>query len=248
MIEFKGLKKSFNGKVILDGVDLEMERGEVHFVIGTSGAGKSVLLKHLVGLLEPDAGSVWVDGVDVTRFTEKQFYAVRKKCALVFQHATLFDSMSCVDNVALPLRKHFKMSAEDAKKRASELLDEVEMGAFVDALPARLGDGLRKRVAVARALTLSPDYVLFDEPTTSLDPLSARRVDRLISTLARDRGVGCLVVSHDLASIFSIAQKVTMLYKGQVRARGTPEELKELADPVVSQFIGGEPEGPLETT
>jgi phospholipid/cholesterol/gamma-HCH transport system ATP-binding protein len=248
MIEFRGLKKSFSGKVILDGVDLTMARGEIHFVIGTSGAGKSVLLKHLVGLLEPDQGTVLVDGVDVTRFTEKQFYPIRKKCALVFQHATLFDSISCVENVALPLRKHFNLAAEDARARARALLDEVEMGAFADALPARLGDGLRKRVAVARALTLSPDYVLFDEPTTSLDPLSARRVDRLISTLAAERGVGCLVVSHDLASIFSIAQRVTMLYKGRVRASGTPEELKVLADPVVSQFIGGEPEGPLETT
>jgi phospholipid/cholesterol/gamma-HCH transport system ATP-binding protein len=140
------------------------------------------------------------------------------------------------------------MPDSEAQGRARELLSEVEMSAFADALPARLGDGLRKRVAVARALTLSPDYVLFDEPTTSLDPQSARRVDRLISTLAAERGVGCLVVSHDLASIFSIAQKVTMLYKGKVRARGTPEELKALTDPVVSQFIGGEPEGPLETT
>jgi phospholipid/cholesterol/gamma-HCH transport system ATP-binding protein len=248
MIEFRGLKKSFHGKVILDGVDLTIGRGEIHFVIGTSGAGKSVLLKHLVGLLEPDAGSVHLDGVDITGFTEREFYAVRKKCALVFQHATLFDSMSCIDNVALPLRKHFKMTDPEAQKRARELLDEVEMAAFASALPARLGDGLRKRVAVARALTLSPEFVLFDEPTTSLDPLSARRVDGLIASLAKQRGVGCLVVSHDLASIFSIAERVTMLYKGQVRASGTPEELLSLSDPIVAQFIHGNPEGPLETT
>jgi phospholipid/cholesterol/gamma-HCH transport system ATP-binding protein len=248
MIEFRDLKKSFHGKVILDGVDLSIRPGEIHFVIGTSGAGKSVLLKHLVGLLEPDAGSVHVDGVDVTHFSEKQFYPVRKKCALVFQHATLFDSMSCADNVALPLRKHFKMQPGAALKKATQLLDEVEMGAFRDALPSRLGDGLRKRVAVARALTLQPEYVLFDEPTTSLDPLSARRVDGLIEGLARERGVGCLVVSHDLASIFSVAQKVTMLYKGKVRASGTAQELRALTDPIVSQFISGQPEGPLETT
>jgi len=248
MIEFRGLKKSFQDKVILDGVDLSISRGEIHFVIGTSGAGKSVLLKHLVGLLEPDAGSVHLDGVDITRFSEREFYDVRKRCALVFQHATLFDSMSCLDNVALPLRKHFKMSDLDAKKRAAELLEEVEMTTYRDALPSRLGDGLRKRVAVARALTLSPDFVLFDEPTTSLDPLSARRVDRLIAGLAKERGTGCLVVSHDLASIFSIAERVTMLYKGKVRASGTPAELLALPDPIVVQFIHGNPAGPLETT
>lgn len=248
MIELRGVHKSFGPKAILDGVDLETKKGEIHFVIGTSGAGKSVLLKHIVGLLRPDQGHVFVDGVDVTRFAEKQFYPIRKKCALVLQHATLFDSMTCEENVSLPLLKHTKLSRTQARERALALLDEVRMLAFADAHPVRLGDGMRKSVAVARALALEPEYMLFDEPTTSLDPLSARRVDSLIAELAEKRGVGCIVVSHDLPSIFGIAHQVTMLYKGRVLARGTPQALLGSTDQVVLQFIHGLPEGPLETT
>lgn len=248
MIELIGIHKSFGEKVILDGVDLSAKEGEIHFVIGTSGAGKSVLLKHIVGLLRPDRGQVLVDGVDVTHFTEKQFYPIRKKCALVLQHATLFDSMTCEENVSLPLLKHTDLSEKAALDRARSLLEEVGMADYATALPVRLGDGIRKSVAVARALALEPEYMLFDEPTTSLDPLSARRVDALIAELAEKRGVGCIVVSHDLPSIFGIAHRVTMLYKGKVLASGTQEDLLGSTDPVVGQFIHGKPEGPLETT
>jgi phospholipid/cholesterol/gamma-HCH transport system ATP-binding protein len=254
MIEFVDVKKRFGAQVILDGVSLTARDGEILFVIGTSGVGKSVLIKHVVGLLKPDAGSVLVDGCDVTEFTEKEFYPIRKDCALVFQHATLFDSMTCVENVALPLRKHAApgqkhgMKGADALREAKLLLDKVEMGDFAQKYPADLGDGLRKRVAVARALTLRPRHILFDEPTTSLDPVSARRVDQLIVDLARKEGVTCIVVSHDLRSIFSIADRVAMLYKGKVKTVGTPDEVRNDPDPVVQQFITGEPEGPLETT
>lgn len=248
MIEFRGVKKSFGSKVILDGVDLTVDRGEVLFVIGTSGVGKSVLIKHVVGLLQPDAGRVVVDGTDVTRLTEAEFPPIRKKCAMVFQHATLFDSMNCSDNIALPLRKHFGLSKQQATARARDLLKSVEMEAFATTAPASLGDGLRKRVAVARALALEPEYVLFDEPTTSLDPVSARRIDQLIRNLADQRGVTCVVVSHDLASIFTIADRIAMLYKGLVRALGTQEDFRASRDPIVQQFITGRPDGPLETT
>lgn len=254
MIEFHEVKKRFGPKVILDGVTLTAEVGEILFVIGTSGVGKSVLIKHLVGLLEPDSGSIKVDGQEVTNLTEKEFYPVRKKCAMVFQMATLFDSMTCAENVSLPLRKHpfdghpRGLPADLAHSRALELLEKVEMRAFADKYPSDLGDGLRKRVAVARALTLEPRYVLFDEPTTSLDPVSARRVDQLIFDLSRKQGVTCIVVSHDLRSIFTIADRVAMLYKGRVKALGTPAEIQQNPDPVVQQFIHGEPEGPLETT
>jgi phospholipid/cholesterol/gamma-HCH transport system ATP-binding protein len=254
MIEFVDVKKRFGVKVILDGVSLTAQDGEILFVIGTSGVGKSVLIKHVVGLLKPDAGRVLVDGSDVTDFSEKEFYPVRKDCALVFQHATLFDSMTCLENVALPLRKHPApgqkrgMKNVEALQEARVLLDKVEMGDFADKYPSDLGDGLKKRVAVARALSLSPRHILFDEPTTSLDPVSARRVDQLIVDLARKEGVTCIVVSHDLRSIFSIADRVAMLYKGKVKTVGTPEEIRNDPDPVVQQFITGEPEGPLETT
>jgi phospholipid/cholesterol/gamma-HCH transport system ATP-binding protein len=254
MIEFAGLKKAFGSKIILDGVSLTAGSGEILFIIGTSGVGKSVLIKHIVGLIQPDSGTIHVDGEDVTRLSERQFYPIRKKCAMVFQHATLFDSMTCAENVALPLRKHAQegyprgMPPGVAQETAVALLDKVEMAPFSEKYPTDLGDGLRKRVAVARALALNPRYVLFDEPTTSLDPVSARRVDNLIFDLSRKQGVTCLVVSHDLRSIFSIADRVAMLYKGKVKALGTPDEIRNSTDPIVMQFVSGNPEGPLETT
>lgn len=248
MIEFSGVKKRFGNKVILDGVDLTVGHGEILFVIGTSGVGKSVLIKHVIGLLEPDAGSIRVDGQEVVGLAERALYDVRRKCAMVFQHSTLFDSMSCAENVALPLRKHQRLPADVALARAKELLEAVEMGAYANTEPAALGDGQRKRVAVARALSLEPRYVLFDEPTTSLDPVSARRVDALIVDLSKRRGVTSVVVSHDLRSIFTIADRIAMLYKGVIRALGTPAEIQANPDPIIQQFIRGVPDGPLETT
>ncbi len=248
MIEFIGVKKRFGQKVILDGIDLAVARGEILFVIGTSGVGKSVLIKHVIGLLEPDAGQILVDGTDVTHLEESELYAVRKKCAMVFQHATLFDSMTCSQNVALPLRKHFSLSTTTRHERAQQLLAAVGMQRFADTFPSSLGDGLRKRVAVARALALEPSYILFDEPTTSLDPVSARRVDELIVELARKQGVSCLVVSHDLRSIFTIADRIAMLYQGRLQLLGTQADFLESQDPIVQQFISGAPTGPLETT
>jgi phospholipid/cholesterol/gamma-HCH transport system ATP-binding protein len=248
LIEFRGIHKNFGAKVILSGVDLTVQSGEILFVVGTSGVGKSVLIKHAVGLLAPDRGTVLVDGVQVTGKTERELSEIRKKCAMVFQHATLFDSMTCAENVALPLRKHGSLSREQALGRAHELLQSVEMADAAQRYPGPLGDGQRKRVAVARALALSPRYVLFDEPTTSLDPVSARRIDRLIGTLAAQHGVTCVVVSHDLKSIFTIADRIAMLYKGEVKLLGTREDFRKSPDPVVQQFITGNPSGPMETT
>ena len=182
----------------------------------------------------------------MSRFSETEMYKVRMKCAMVFQHSTLFDSMNCLDNVALPLRKHKNLSRKDARAEAQKRLEQVHMQAFGDRYPAELGDGMRKRVAIARALTLNPRYVLFDEPTTSLDPVSARRVDKLIRELSNTLGVTSIVVSHDLASIFSIADRIVMLYKGFVRLIGTPNEFQSSDDPVIDQFINGRADGPIE--
>lgn len=245
-IHFKGVHKSFGPKVVLDGVDLEVREGECFFIIGASGVGKSVLIKHLIGLLRPDAGDIYLDGEEVSRLSEEQLYPVRKKCAMVFQNSTLFDSMTCAQNVALPLRKHKSMSVGEALEEAHRRLDQVHMRAFAEAYPAELGDGMRKRVAIARALTLDPRYVLFDEPTTSLDPVNARRVDQMIRELSDEIGVTSIVVSHDLVSIFTVADRIAMLYKGQVRMMGTPEELRRCADPIVQQFVTGQAEGPME--
>jgi len=246
VISFVNVKKSFGDKAILRGVSFDVHVGEVFFIIGSSGVGKSVLIKQLVGLLKPDAGQIFVDGEDVTRFDERRMYAVRKKCAMVFQHSTLFDSMTCAENVALPLRKHRGLSPDDALVEATKLLERVHMERYASSYPAELGDGMRKRVAIARALTLEPRCVLFDEPTTSLDPVSARRIDRLIRELADVMGVTSIVVSHDLHSIFGIADRVAMLYRGEVRALGTPDDLRRSTDAVVEQFVNGRSTGPME--
>ena len=246
MIEFKNLIKSFGDKRVLDDVSFDVNRGEVLFIIGASGVGKSVLIKHLIGLLAPDAGEIWLDGAEVSRLTEHQMFDVRKKCAMVFQHSTLFDSMTCAENVALPLRKHKGMSMKEALAEAGQRLTQVHMHDFADRYPSELGDGMRKRVAIARALTLDPAYVLFDEPTTSLDPVSARRVDRLIRELSDTVGVTSVVVSHDLASIFTIADRIVMLYKGKVRMIGTREDFKRTPDGIVEQFINGRATGPMD--
>lgn len=246
MIEFKQIRKSFGPKTVLAGVDLTIRDGEVFFIIGSSGAGKSVLIKHLIGLLKPDSGEIWLDGEDVSKLDEAQLFRIRKVCAMVFQHSTLFDSMSCVENVALPLRKHKKLSMREARAEARRRLEVVHMAEYADRFPAELGDGMRKRVAIARALTVDPRYVLFDEPTTSLDPVSARRVDKLIRELSDKFGVTSIVVSHDLTSIFSIADRVAMIYQGTFRKVGTPAEFQASDDPVLGQFIRGQAEGPME--
>lgn len=246
MISFRGVRKAFGERVVLDEVSFDIDDGEVFFVIGASGVGKSVLIKHLVGLVRPDAGEIWLDDREVSRLDERAMAPVRKRCAMVFQHSTLFDSMNCAENVALPLRKHRGLGRREAVREARALLERVRMVEFADRFPAELGDGLRKRVAIARALALEPSTVLFDEPTTSLDPVSARRVDRLIRELSDTLGVTCVVVSHDLASIFGIADRIAMLYRGRVRLLGTIERFRASDDPIVAQFIAGRAEGPIE--
>jgi len=245
-IQFQNLQKSFGDKHVLRGVNLEVQSGECFFVIGASGVGKSVLIKHLVGLLRPDGGDIFFDGEEISRLSEYEFYRVRKRCAMVFQHSTLFGSMTCRENVALPLRSHRGLNMAEALRAADERLEQVHMSEFGSTYPAELGDGMRKRVAIARALTLDPKYVLFDEPTTSLDPVSARRVDKLIFELSRDLGVTSVVVSHDLTSIFTIGDRIAMLYQGHVRLLGTKEEFKRSSDPIVQQFVTGQAEGPME--
>jgi phospholipid/cholesterol/gamma-HCH transport system ATP-binding protein len=246
MISFVHVRKSFGEKDVLKDVSFDVLDGEVFFIIGQSGVGKSVLIKHLVGLLYPDGGEIWLDGEEISRFDEQRMYPVRMKCAMVFQHSTLFDSMTCAENVALPLRKHKGLKPREALGEARRRLEQVHMGDFADRYPPELGDGMRKRVAIARALTLDPRYVLFDEPTTSLDPVSARRVDKLIRELSDTLGVTSIVVSHDLVSIFTIADRIVMLYQGKVRLLGSRDDFKRCQDGVVAQFITGSAEGPIE--
>ncbi len=246
MIEFVDVHKRFGDNVVLDGVTVTVNPGEILFVIGKSGAGKSVLVKHLLGLVRPDAGTIRFEGEDITAYRERDFYPLRKRCAMVFQHSTLFDSMTLVENVALPIRKHLGASHAESLRRAREKLRLVDMEPLAERMPADVGDGLRKRVAIARALTLEPEYVVFDEPTTGLDPLNAVRVDGLIRRLSDETGVTSIVVSHDLRSIFGVADRVVMLYQGRVRLDGPPAAFRASEDPIIRQFTRGLAEGPME--
>ncbi len=247
MIEFRGVHKSFGEKRVLRGIDLVVERGEVMFIIGTSGVGKSVTIKHLIGLLRVDRGEIWFDGSRIDKLTEREFYPIRKRIGMVFQHSTLFDSMTLEENVALPLRKHMGLKARAALVSARERLEQVHMEKYADRYPADLSDGMRKRAAIARTLTLDPEVVLFDEPTTGLDPVSARRVDVLIRELADTTDVTSVVVSHDLESIFSIADRIAFLYQGRVHQCGSQDDFRHSGDEVVQQFISGRSSGPMET-
>lgn len=247
MIRFRGVCKAFAGNQVLRDLDLTIERGEIFFIIGASGAGKSVTIKHLVGFLAPDSGEIWYDGQRIDGLSEAAFYPVRKRVGMVFQHSTLFDAMTLAENVALPLRKHGGLRQRAALAAAGELLARVHMSEHAGRYPAEVGDGMRKRTAIARTLALQPEVVLFDEPTTGLDPVSARRVDALIGELSGESGVTSVVVSHDLESIFGVADRIALLYQGQVRCVGTPDELGGSSDPVVQQFIAGRSSGPMET-
>jgi phospholipid/cholesterol/gamma-HCH transport system ATP-binding protein len=246
-IEFKGVTKAFSGNQVLRGMNLSVTKGEVMFIIGTSGVGKSVTIKHLIGLLRIDEGEIWFDGQRVDKLPERAMVPLRKRIGMVFQSSTLFDSMTLAENVALPLRKHQRMTHKAALADAKQRLAQVYMDDYADRYPAELSDGMRKRAAIARTLALSPEVVLFDEPTTGLDPVSARRIDRLIRELAEKLGVTAIVVSHDPPSIFSVADRVAFLYQGIVHAIATPAELKASPDPVVQQFITGQSSGPMET-
>lgn len=246
-IEWRGVYKAFSGKAVLRGMSLAVDKGEVMYIIGTSGVGKSVTIKHLIGLLRIDAGEIWFADQRVDLLPERALVPLRRRIGMVFQSSTLFDSMTLAENVALPLRKHQRLSQRTALEEARGRLAQVYMADYAERYPAELSDGMRKRAAIARTLALGPEVVLFDEPTTGLDPVSARRVDRLIRELADKLGMTAIVVSHDPPSIFGVADRVAFLYQGVVHAVATPTELRTSRDPIVQQFITGQSSGPMET-
>ena len=240
MIEFEGVWKTFGGDPVLRGVELSVREGETLVLLGPSGTGKSVLLKHAIGLLMPDRGDIRVDGVSIPAAGREQLKRVRRKVGYVFQHAALFDSMTIANNLALAL-----MDEDDTRPlsrvrpEAAELLRRVNLNPAVvlDQYPAELSGGMRKRVGVARAIASRPRYVLYDEPTTGLDPVNAETIDELISELAGELGVTSIVVTHDLESAFQVGDRVALLTEGVVRACGTPEEILASEDPVVKRFM-----------
>jgi phospholipid/cholesterol/gamma-HCH transport system ATP-binding protein len=240
-IELVGVRKAFGSNVILKDVSLHVSPGETLAVIGFSGTGKSVMLKTIVRLLEADAGTVTVDGSNVAELSRDDLYALRRRVGYVFQFAALFDSMAVFDNIALGLRRA-KMPEPEIVERVAESLRLVELEEFAARLPAQLSGGQRKRVGLARAIATRPRYLLYDEPTTGLDPVTTAVIDALILKTARELGVAGLVVTHDMRSAYRVADRIAMLYEGTIRFVGTPEEIQQVADPVVRAFVEGRPE------
>ncbi len=238
MIEIKDLHKSFGSKKVLQGVNLTIEKGETLVVIGRSGCGKSVLIKHIVGLLQPDSGFVKVEGKIVGDLEEKDLYELRKNFGFLFQGAALFDSMTVEENVGLPLvESNIKHSKDEIKKIVEEKLELVGLEGILKLKPSELSGGMKKRVALARALVTNPAYILYDEPTTGLDPIMSDSIDQLIKDLSEKLNVTSVVVTHDMYSVKNVANKVAMMNDGLIYFTGKPEELINSSDKVIEDFI-----------
>jgi len=245
MITIRGLRKRLGSKQVLDGVDLDVQKGETVVVLGPSGTGKSVLLKHVLGLMRPDAGSIKIDGEEVVGRRESELNQLRRRLGMLFQGAALFDSMTVGDNVALPLREHTDMPEREIADRVKERLDWVGLAGSEDAKPSSLSGGMRKRVGLARAIVMDPQIVLYDEPTTGLDPIMADAIDELIRSMQKRLGVTAMAVTHDLKSAFKIADRFALLYGGKIVFSGSAAETKSTNDPMMRQFMEGTSEGPI---
>ncbi len=246
MIEISDLTKSFNDKPVLRGVNLSIKSGESVVIIGRSGCGKSVLLKMMTMLLPPDSGRILIDGEDITLMDDQNLYRVRRKIGVLFQGAALFDSMTVQENITLGLREHTDLSETELRRIAEERLELVSLPGILDLKPAELSGGMKKRVGLARAIAMDPKYVLYDEPTTGLDPISADAINNLIISLNEKLKVTTIVVTHDMVSANKIADRIIMLHRGVNFFEGTPEQVKNAEDEVVRQFIEGKADGPIK--
>jgi phospholipid/cholesterol/gamma-HCH transport system ATP-binding protein len=241
-IQLVDVHRAFGPKRILRGLSLEVEEGETVALVGFSGAGKSVALKHIAGLLLPDSGNVVVDGLEVPRLRREELYRLRLEMGYVFQFAALFDSMTIGENVGMGLRKKGGVKEREIRDRVAESLDRVGLGGFEARLPAELSGGQRKRAGLARAIAYRPKYLLYDEPTSGLDPVTTEVIDRLILKMKEDLGVTSLVITHDMKSAYAISDRIAMLYEGRVVEVGTPDEIRSSSNPVVRGFVEGRPE------
>lgn len=237
VIKVVDLHKSFNSQKVLEGINLEIERGKTTVIIGKSGGGKSVLMKHLIGLIKPDKGEIWIDGVEITGLKERELNKVRRKFGMLFQEAALFDSMNVRENVEFPLREHTHMPLKEIERTADERLREVGLLGFGDKMPSELSGGMKKRVGLARALVLDPGIILFDEPTSALDPIISLTIQDLIKETQMRLKKTYVVISHDIAGMFRIADKVAMLSDGRIIAYGTPYDVKRSQDRAVREFL-----------
>jgi phospholipid/cholesterol/gamma-HCH transport system ATP-binding protein len=246
MLKLEDVTKSFDNQVVLNKLNLEIPHGKITAVIGPSGEGKSVLLKHMIGLMRPDSGKVLVDGEDITVMGRSALNLVREKFGMLFQNAALFDSMTVFENVAFPLEEKTRLSPAEIRDKVHEALENVGLTGVDKKFPDELSGGMKKRVGLARAILLAPRIILFDEPTTGLDPIICRATHQLIKDTHARYGFTAVVVSHEIPEIFDIAECVAMLYQGEILEMGTPEEIQRSTHPAVRQFITGSLEGPIQ--
>lgn len=237
MLKLVGVKKTLGTQPVLQGVDLTIPVGKLTTIIGRSGEGKSVLLKHMIGLLQPDQGEVWVGDVEISRLRGQALNEVRKRFAMLFQGAALFDSLTVSENVAFPLREKLRMKGSEVTLRVEEMLEQVGLAGMGHKYPAELSGGMRKRAGLARALVMRPEIILFDEPTTGLDPLMAKSIHDLITGTQRKFGFTAVMVSHEIPEIFGISDYVAMLKKGRIGLMATAEEFQRTTDPDIREFI-----------
>lgn len=236
-IEVEDIHKRFGDNAVLRGVTFTIPRGQITTIIGGSGSGKSVLVKHIIGLLKPDQGAIRIDGIDIAKMSDRELTQVRRKFGMLFQHAALFDSMSVGENVAFPLVEHTTLSRKEIQKEVAEKLDVLGLAGTEKKWPADLSGGMRKRVALARALAMNPSFLIYDEPTTGLDPVLTKQVDEMIADTQHRLGVTSIIISHDMASTFRLAHQIAMLARGQVIVTGTPAEVVAAGVPEVDAFI-----------
>ena len=245
MIILEGLSKSFNGVKVLDNLSIQFGEKQITVVIGRSGGGKSVMLKHIIGLIKPDSGEVLIGGININTLKKKELNEIRKKFGMVFQDGALLDSLNVFENVAFPLRQHLKLSEKDIKDRVFSVLEDVGLKGQENKMPSEISGGMRKRVGVARALILNPEIMLFDEPTTGLDPVMSDVINNLIISMHNKFKFTGIIISHDISGAFKTGNIIAMLYDGRIIESGSPEEFRKSINPVVKQFIKGSMEGPI---
>ncbi len=246
MIELIGLHKSFHKQKVLNGADLQIPTGQIATIVGKSGCGKSVLVKHIMGLLRPDAGQVLIDGVDITQIETSELDRIRERLGVLFQGGALFDSLTVEGNVGFPLKEKTKLKKTEIRDRVMQALEDVGLAEMGKKYPEELSGGMKKRAALARALITEPSLVIFDEPTTGLDPVITNSIHRLIKTTHEKYRFTAVIISHEVPGIFDISDTVAMLYNGVIVQSGTPEEIRGTSNPVVKQFITGSLEGPID--
>lgn len=246
MITLRNIHKSFGAQKVLDGLDLDIPDGKITAIIGPSGEGKSVLLKHLIGLLQPDSGAVEVDGESIIDLRRSELNRIREKFGMLFQNVALFDSMTVYENVAFPLEEKTSLSKEVIRGKVLTALEDVGLKNIENKFPDELSGGMKKRVGLARAVVLNPKIILFDEPTTGLDPIIKRAIHQLIKDTHAKFGFTAVIVSHEIPEIFDVAQNVAMLFRGKILQHGTPDEIINSDHPAIRQFISGSLDGPIQ--